>query len=482
MNSTAGSSRPTTLPLPSFSALVQIVGGESVPQTAPPNASVAITSVAIDSRNCASGTLFFALPGETADGEQFVTAAAKAGAVAAVVRNRTAPDGRAWPIPAVVVTDALAALHRLAAWYVDTRLTDVTRIGITGSNGKTTTKELAVALLQAHGTTFGSRGNYNSETGLPLSVLDTPPDVDFAVYEMAMSAPGEMAALASIVRPTVAVITNIGTAHIGRVGSRDAIAREKKAIATFFSGNETLIIPESDDYSAFLAADVQGHVVRFGPDSQTVKIEECGRDGVRLEWPDGAEVMIPLSGRHNALNALAAIRLTEVLGLNRGDVGVLAGGVVLPEGRSQQIPLPSGGLIIHDAYNANPDSMRVGLSTVAQIRSGTYAQRRLVLILGDMYELGDQTAGAHRKIVQAALRLRPDILCVVGTHFVDAAAAVAPQANSASRLVSASSAESLGKQLPDLVDGSELIFLKGSRGVGLEVLIPTLRKGVTAGV
>jgi UDP-N-acetylmuramoyl-tripeptide--D-alanyl-D-alanine ligase len=160
-----------------------------------------------------------------------------------------------------------------------------------------------------------------------------------------MSAPGEMEALASIVRPAIAIITNIGTAHIGRVGSRDAIAREKRAIATYFSGNETLVIPESDDYVDTLAADVNGRVVRFGPVAQAVTIEERGTDGVRLVWQDGREIMLPLSGRHNALNALAAIRLTDVLALDRFGADPFAGRLVLPDGRSQQIPLPSGGRI-----------------------------------------------------------------------------------------------------------------------------------------
>ncbi|MDA3950857.1 MAG: UDP-N-acetylmuramoyl-tripeptide--D-alanyl-D-alanine ligase [Spirochaeta sp.] len=482
MNSTADPLRPVAATLPTYSALAGIVGGECDAESAPP-----VSSVEIDSRRCTAGTLFFALPGETADGEQFVDAAASAGAVTAVVRHGAAPDGRAWPIPVVVVTDVLAALHRLATWYVDACLTNVTRIGITGSNGKTTTKELTVALLQAYGKTFGSHGNYNSETGLPLSVLGTPPDADFAVYEMAMSAPGEMEALASIVRPAIAIITNIGTAHIGRVGSRDAIAREKRAIATYFSGNETLVIPESDDYVDTLAADVNGRVVRFGPVAQAVTIEERGTDGVRLVWQDGREIMLPLSGRHNALNALAAIRLTDVLALDRFGADPFAGRLVLPDGRSQQIPLPSGGLIIHDAYNANPDSMAAALAMVAQIRADRYQQRRLVLILGEMYELGEQTGPAHREVFRAALRLAPDILCVVGDYFSQAAAAVSHRAGENGNgpipeIVIVPSAESLQQRLPVLVDGTELIFLKGSRGVGLEVLIPTLRKGVTAGV
>ena len=482
MNSVAATLHRTTAPLPAFPVLAEILGGELVVETVQ-----RVTSVVIDSRNCTAGALFFALPGEASDGERFVTAAANAGAVGAVVRHRTAPDGNPWPIAVVVVADALAALHRLATWYVDTYLPDVTRIGITGSNGKTTTKELVVSLLRAHGTTYGSRGNYNSETGLPLSVLETPPDAVFAVYEMAMSAPGEMRTLASIVRPNTAIITNIGTAHIGRVGSRDAIAREKKAIASYFTGTETLIIPEADEYVDTLSAGVNGRVVRFGPNAQNVTIEELGTEGVRLGWSDGSAVTVPLSGRHNALNMLAAICLTDLLEVDRRGAETLVRELVLPDGRSQQIPLSAGGMIIHDAYNANPDSMSAALQMVAQIRASHYQQRKLVLILGDMYELGSQSGPAHREIIHAALRLAPDILCVVGDLFAEAIAA-APAGttengnDAVGEIVSVSSVTSLQKRLPVLVDGSELIFLKGSRGVGLEVLIPTLRKGAAVDV
>lgn len=470
---------------PDLPVIATIVTGEAVLEekvATPSRVSTTrgITSVVIDSRLCETGSLFIALPGEVGDGERYVYAAKDNGAVAAIVRHRRAPDGGEWPLPVIVVTDALAALHALAIWYVDARLSRVTRIGVTGSNGKTTTKELIVSLVSSLGSTFGSKGNYNSETGLPLSVFATPHDVEYAVYEMAMSAPGEMEALARIVRPQIAVITNIGTAHIGRVGSKDAIAREKKAIASQFTGGETIVLPADDEYAPFLSRDIRGSVAWFGPTTQGATIGPREGGTTTLSFDDGTTVTIPLAGGHNAMNALAALRVTELLGMERSSWPQSVELSTLPEGRAQRIPLHGGGLLLHDAYNANLDSMYAAIAMAEDSRRGEYENYRLVFILGDMYELGETGASAHRSVLERAVAASPRTIYVVGELFrdiveKDRSILVGDFSDRAIPCVAINDIEEGSRVIPRALRHDDIVLLKGSRGIGLERLIPAIR-------
>lgn len=443
-----------------------------------------IRSIAIDSRVCTAGSLFFALEGENTDGELFVDAARSHGASAAVVRHESSPDGRPWTIPVVVVPDSLVALQKLAIWYVDTWLSTTMRIGITGSNGKTTTKEFVRALLSLSGEVYASKGNLNSETGLPLSVFDSPPGVPFAVYEMAMSAPGEMKNLADIVRPRYALITNVGIAHAGLVGSRDAIASEKKMISSRFTGKETLLLPENDDYRDFLAEGIRGTVVYFGPKSQNATIRDGGDRGLVITFGDRAETVLPMIGRHNGMNALGAIRLVETVTGSIPDLDEVAWTETLPSGRAERIRLAEGGIVIHDAYNANPDSMRAALKMVDDLqKSGVESptggrvstgetKRPLVVVLGDMYELGSLAATAHDEVLAEALQLEPDSLFLVGDEF---RAAFRRRSTVPDTVVAVSDVTELSERLRSF-SGRELVLLKGSRAVGLEALIPGMTK------
>ncbi len=458
----------TQSPFPGLNEIADIVGGCVVFSAEEEQ----IGSVSIDSRNCTKGSLFFALVGEHADGEGYVASAAKAGAVAAVVRHERSPEGALWPIPVVVVSEPLIGLHRLARWYVDTYLSGTVRIGVTGSNGKTTTKEFIATLLERSGSVYFSKGNYNSETGLPLSILETPGTVDFGVYEMAMSAPGEMEALSDIVRPHIAMITNIGTAHIGRVGSRDAIAREKKMIASRFTGSEILILPEDDVYREFLSDGVAGTVTSFGPKTQNARIVPGNDGNIRLSFSAGPTIDLPVPGRHNGLNALAALRLAEIA---TGEAGIptdLSWTRNLPSGRAERKILPDGGLLIHDAYNANPDSMAASLEMVAELREQSEAN--LVIVLGDMYELGPVTPTAHEEILIQALQLRPASLFLIGKEFSNALERVKQEDLRDVRVTVASKASELSGADLASVSGHVLVLLKGSRAVGLETLIPRL--------
>lgn len=434
--------------------------------------SAPVTSVTLDSRTCSPGSLFVALPGENTDGHRYVEEAFRAGAVAALVQEPCAPDGSEWENPVIQVADTLTALQQIAAWYVRTFLGGIVRIGITGSNGKTTTKEFVAAILREAHQTSASAGNLNSETGVPLAVFDTDPAAAYAVYEMAMSNTGEMEPLAEIIRPDYAIITNIGTAHIGMLGSRDAIAREKKAIASRFEGTQTLFLPEDDPFTPFLADAVRGTVKLFGPRVQNVEFDfESDPRQVRVS---GAEtVLVPRGGRHNGLNALAAIALARELGISTDCIARGIAGASLPQGRSEVIHGAGERIIVNDSYNANPDSATAALEMTVAIHRNRTGRGALVLILGAMKELGADTTEAHRQVLDLARNTSPARILLVGRE------EWLPVFDGDDPVISLfSDTGALARALPDLlVSGDETILLKGSRSVALEQVIPFLQEG-----
>ncbi len=435
----------------------------------------AVSSVAIDSREVLPGALFVALPGAVTDGHNFVTDALDRGAVAALVcEDRTPPSGE-WSIPVVCVPDTLIALQQLAAWYARSELSSVTRIGVTGSNGKTTTKEMIAAILRTAGGTSASEGNLNSETGVPLAIFATDPASRFAVFEMAMSNPGEMAPLAEIVRPQYAVITNIGTAHIGLMGTRDAIAREKKAVSACFDGSQYLFVPEADDYTEFLRSDVAGTVVPFGPDTQHARVD-AESDPTRVFLTvDTERYEVPFGGYHNGLNALAAIALAKILELSPEAIRAGLSAVTLPPGRSEVLQVAHDRVVLNDSYNANPDSLEASLHAADVLRRRRGAKETgkagLVVVLGAMKELGEHSRDAHRRAISEACRIEPDLVCLVGGEEWD----LPEREAGAVHIRTFPTVEVLQRQLLDLLVGGETILLKGSRSIELERLIPLLQ-------
>lgn len=427
--------------------------------------------VCIDSRDCRPGSLFFALPGETTDGHAFVQAAASAGAGAAVVRQASDLQGNAWPVPVLVVSDALRALQRLAAWYVTTHLVGTTvRIGITGSNGKTSTKEMMAAALRrtvGYDAVFASAGNLNSETGLPLSVLATPPGSAYAIYEMAMSNPGEIAPLAEIVRPDFAVITNIGTAHIGQLGSRDAIAAEKKNIASAFDGSQTLVFPAADDYADYLSTGINGVVLPVSAASLDVDIAE--REGHARVTLGDTTVELPMLGAHHGANALLVLAVVRAMDLDAETAAAALGEMDAPQGRGRFLSLPGGIRVLDDTYNANPESMH------AALQAAETAGAR-VFVLGDMLELGSLEASGHLAVLRDALQRSPRLVICVGPRFAGAVKTVKGDAvvPSSLELLCVPTSDEAGELLCRSARSGDVILLKGSRGIALERAIAAL--------
>jgi len=437
--------------------------------------SSTISGVAVDSRKVVPGSAFFALPGERTDGHRFLDQAAQSGAVLLVVsaeqaeaRSAEIADlARRFQLSVLASGNPLVALQDLARFHLS-RLPAMTRVAVTGSNGKTTTKELIASILRQVGPTTANEGNLNSEIGLPLACFEISPTSRFTVFEMGINHPGEMEVLADIVRPDVALITNIGVAHIGLLGSQEGIAREKRMIFSKFDGRQTALLPEATPFAALLAEGVRGRIAYHGPSSTPgyQGSEPLGLDGTIIRW-EGLRVRFPLFGSHNLANALAAISLSREMGVS---IPAIRDGLEAAKplfGRSQVL---TGRLtLLSDCYNANPDSMGSALDFVEEVPW----QGRKVAVLGAMRELGDQTLDAHRALGRRLRQTSCGLVFLFGPEMEEAWNAVAgsPTADQCQWF---SQMDPLARALRTSLRSGDLVLLKGSRSLEMEQLLPSI--------
>ncbi|MCH5288883.1 MAG: UDP-N-acetylmuramoyl-tripeptide--D-alanyl-D-alanine ligase [Treponema sp.] len=445
--------------------------------------AIFFTSVATDSRNVVEDTLFVPLVGEKQDGHAYIPQGLANGAsVVFVARGAYQRDGALYErlaqehpaVAFVVVEHTLRALQDAAAAYV-AQFPRLIKCAVTGSSGKTTTKEIAVALLRQKYKVVTNEGNLNSETGLPLSVFAIRPEHEVGLFEMGMNRRGEIAELAAVLKPNFAIVTNIGTAHVGLLGSRQAIADEKKQIFAHVGTDGVAVIPAQDDFADFLADGVKGTVVRYGTDGVTSGIRilhDDGLDGTTL-CVDDTEMRLPLPGTYNALNALAAIALARALGVSA--VQMKAGiESVRPLGaRSRIVRAANGVTILADCYNANPDSMEkaIAFCTDVQIQGKKY------FILGDMLELGDASCAAHKRIGEMIARSDADMAIFVGAEMRSAYDEAVRVGSITCDYVTEYGDDALAavaRNINAVVQPGDLILLKGSHGIGLERLVPLL--------
>ena len=390
--------------------------------------ATAVTGVVIDSRRIRPGDLFVA----AGAGDAYVDDALGRGAGATLVPDDTFP--------------ALAALGRAVRDRAE-----ATVVAITGSTGKTSTKDILAAICNSRRRTIAAEASYNNEIGVPLTLCRLEPDTEVCIVELAMRRRGEIASLAEIARPSVAVITNIGPAHLERVGSLEAVAEAKGELVTALPPGGVAIVPED-----FRVTRNDVEVVRRGqPDATT----ENGTTRVRFE---GREITFGFRGRHHAENALSALLAARAIGIDvTGPVDV-----AFSRWRGDEIPLPGGGMLVNDCWNANPVSMRAALEDVVDRAGG----RRTVAVLGEMAELGEESDAYHREIGQVVSTLGIGVLVAVGER----AGLYVVGAEGELEVAVASNAAEAARILPDLVQPGDCVLIKGSRVVGLEVVADAL--------
>lgn len=409
--------------------------------------------VTTDTRNCGTGMIFFALKGENFDGNKFALQAIEKGCVAAVSDD----PSNAGHSKILIVEDVLTALQELARDY--RRTFDIPVLGLTGSNGKTTTKELVNAVLSKNFKTHATAGNFNNHIGVPLTLLSTPEDTDFLIVEMGANHQREIALLASIAEPTHGIITNIGRAHLEGFGGIEGVRKGKKELYDYLKENDGVAFASAKHPKVVESSEGMERVL-FG-------LDECPptawfESNKQFKWKsDGFEsesCKTHLEGDYNLENIEAAICIGEYFNVERSDIVKAIEEYVPSNNRSQVIETERNKVIL-DAYNANPSSMTKALKSFAE----NIKEDRLV-ILGDMRELGDYSVDSHKEIVDLCVKLDLEAV-LVGEEFMKAKGE-GMFYRSVEELLSAS--ESV------LAFNNKTVLLKGSRGMKMERLLPHL--------
>jgi UDP-N-acetylmuramoyl-tripeptide--D-alanyl-D-alanine ligase len=392
----------------SLAEVAAAVGGRLV--AADPDARVTGT-VEFDSRKVTPGGLFVAFPGEKVDGHDYAAGAVSAGAVA-VLGTREVPG-----VPMVLVADALDAMGRLARAVVD-RLPGLTVIGLTGSSGKTTTKDLIAQLAVRLGPTVAPPGSFNNELGHPYTALQAGPETRYLVMEKGARGVGHIRYLCDVVPPRISVVLNVGVAHIGEFGSVETIALAKGELVEALPADGLAVLNADDPLVDAMASRTAARVVRYGESERAdvravdVTVDGRGRPSYTLVTPEGsAPVRLGLTGRHQVSNSLAAAAVARELGMPRADLAAALGELGLVSTRRMDVFERADGVtVIDDSYNANPASTAVALRALASMR-GT---GRTVAVLGYMAELGDFEREGHQQVGRLAAVLGVDRLLVVG--------------------------------------------------------------------
>ncbi|HUB43141.1 MAG TPA: UDP-N-acetylmuramoyl-tripeptide--D-alanyl-D-alanine ligase [Streptosporangiaceae bacterium] len=420
--------------------------------------------VVIDSREAAPGSLFAALPGTRTDGHEFASAALAAGA-AAVLAAR--PVGG----PALIVPDVQAALGKLARAVID-RAPQLTVIGITGSAGKTTTKDLAAQLIETLGPTVAPRDSYNNEIGHPLTVLKITEQTRYLISELAARGPGNITELCRIAPPRLGAVLCVNHAHAGEFGGLDRIAEAKGELPAALPADGVAVLNADDHRVAAMAARTRARVVTFGKSAAAdvraadVRTDDLGRARFILEAPDGsAPVRLQLHGEHHVYNALAAAALAGQLGMPVADIAAgLTAATARSRWRMEVTQLSDGVTIINDAYNANPDTVRAAIRALATMARG----RRGFAVLGHMTELGDDADRLHEEIGAVAARAGLAGLIVVG----DQAAPMLPGAKTVpawhGELLWVPDGPAAVRAVQDRVRTGDVVLVKASHSIGLE--------------
>src|SRR3989440_3585921 len=430
-----------------------------------------VSRVSTDSRTLQAGDLFVPLRGENFDGHQFIQQAAERGAVGAMVEekwNGKAPENFAL----IRVADTLVAYQTLAAHYRASLPLKV--IAITGSNGKTSTKDFVAAVLARKFRVTKTEGNFNNHVGLPQTMLAANRDDEIAVWEIGMNHPGEIAALAKLAAPDVAIITNVGVAHIEFMGTREAIAEEKGALAEALDANGALILNADDPYTESISKRTRAKIVLAGLENGSVRAVDITQSGTGSEFTilEGAHrcrAQLPVPGIHMVQNAMLAVAAGRVFGVSIEECAVGLASTPLTKARLQ-IKEIGGIQFIDDSYNANPDSMKAALRTLVELDS----DGRRIAVLGEMGELGAESEHGHREVGEAAAALRIDELIAVGP--IGAMIARAAEKAGLKNSAAVNSQEEAAELLEKNAAPGDLVLIKGSRSARMERVLEEFAK------
>ena len=430
-----------------------------------------VRRVSTDSRTLQPGDLFVPLRGENFDGHKFVAQAGERGAVGAMVEESwkgAAPDTFAL----IRVPDTLAGYQTLAANYRKSLPLKV--VVITGSNGKTSTKDFVAATLSRGFRVTKTEGNFNNHVGLPQTMLAALVSDEIAVWEIGMNHPGEIAALSKLAAPDVGIITNVGLAHIEFMGSREAIAVEKGALAEAVEANGTVILNADDPHSRGIAERTRAKVILAGIENGFVHATEVtqsssGCEFTILEGAHRCRAQLPVPGIHMVQNAMLAVAAGRAFGLSLEECAAGLASTPLTKARLQ-IKEINGIRFIDDSYNANPDSMKAALRTLVELDT----DGRRVAVLGQMSELGEESERGHREVGEAAAAFGIDELIAVGATGAEIARA-ARQAG-LRKSTSVQEAEEAAERLGETASPGDLILVKGSRSARMERVLEAFSK------
>ena len=438
------------------------------------DADIPVAGICIDSREAGENALFIPLKGERVDGHDYIDEAHKNGARTFFIgkhRHSSVPDlsGQFGDSLFLLVEDTLETLQEMARRHV-AAFGHIVRIGITGSSGKTTTKECVVSILSGKGKVVCNPGNLNSDIGLPLSVMAVSSEDEYAVFEMGVNRVGEMDILAGILKPQYVIITNIGTAHIGILGSREAIAREKRKSLEYLSSGDHAVLWEDDEYLGFLSEVLSGPPTLFGREVMKgiCSAEMKGLEGAVLEYRD-IGIRFPLPGRYNVLNAMAAIRIAELMGAGADQVKTGLESVSPLFGRGQVIR--GKVTILSDCYNANLESMKASIDFFSSLEGSGVKH----YVLASMKELGDAAESAHADLGDhISRRVSKDQIFLFGKEMQAAYKVL----RNSSNVFWTDDFGVLENRLVKSLGPGDFVLLKGSRSMELERLVASIKSGI----
>lgn len=459
------------------SDILRVTGGKLLAG----RAKTALAGASTDSRTVGRGDLFFPIKGERHDGMAFVRDALAAGASGSLVTRwnekiRSELNGVMEPATVIIKVDSgLAALQRLAS-YVRTQL-DAEVVGITGSTGKTTTKDFLAAMLGRKKQVVAAERSFNNEVGVPITILRASRRTQVVVVEMAMRGRGQIEQLANIARPTVGLVTNVGKTHLEFLGSEEQIAEAKAELVASIPPDGVVVLNADDYWTHKIRATASAKVVTYGTAAAAdvraidIEVDDEGRASFQLRANQRRKkIRLPVLGKHNAYNFCAAAAVALALGIDMEDIGRSLADVSISEMRMQQFVTADDVVVLNDAYNANPTSMKSALETLGSIATGG----KRIAVLGDMTELGRMTDVAHFQVGELAAKIGIDMLVTVGERSARIADGAMVHGMDSKQVRRCAATEEAARHVKKALKPSDVVLVKASRVMKLEEVVNAL--------